>query len=85
MTEVFFQYGCPQVLLSNNGSSFDYKVITAFVKQLYTYKDFPSPYNPLTNKTFERDNASILTVLQKSATENDQNLKLHLPAALFAY
>ena len=50
--EIFYRHGCPQVLLSDNGTNFNARLVTSLVKQMGTHQSFLAPYNPATNGTF---------------------------------
>ena len=85
LSDIFCRHGCPQTLLSDNGTNFNAKLVTSLVELLGVHQDFAAPYNPSTNGAVERANSTLVSVLRKLASRDTGNWDTYLPAALFAY
>ena len=68
------------MLLSNNGTNFNSRLLTSVVEAMGTHQSFSAPYNPSTNGTVERDNSTLVSIMCKLAHSNAANWDLYMPA-----
>ena len=73
------------MLLSNNGTNFNLRLLTSVIEAMGAHQSFSAPYNPSTNGTIERANSTPVSIMRKLAHSNAANWDFYLPASLFAY
>ena len=73
------------MLLSDNGSNFNARLVTSIVEAMGAHQSFLAPYNPATNGTVERANSTLVSIMRKLTWSDASNWDQYIPAALFAY
>ena len=81
----FHVYGIPSCIHSDQGKSFDNKVIDALCKMYGVERTMTSPYNPRGNSQCERFNRTMFGLLKTLTKEQKGDWPSHLPALTFAY
>ena len=77
MLQFIYRFGYPSTLLTDNGSNFTSKLMTAVCSRLEIKRITTSPYHPQSNGTLERWHGTLKTMLRKTnkgKTEWDQLL-----------
>ena len=83
--KVIFPHGCPQQLLSDQGSQFCSEVLQVFNHSLGIKQVFTSPYHPQTNGLTERMNKTIKQVISAYVDPLHQSWDQVLPFAVHTY
>ena len=81
----FHVYGIPSCIHSDQGKSFDNKIINALCKMYGVERTMTSPYNPRGNLQCERFNHTMFSLLKTLTKEQKGDWPSHLPALTFAY
>ena len=81
----FHVYGIPSGIHSDQGKSFDNKIIDALCKMYGVERTMTSPYNPRGNSQCERFNRTMFGLLKTLTKEQKGDWPSHLPALTFAY
>ena len=81
----FHVYGIPSRIHSDQGKSFDNKIIDALCKMYGVERTMTSPYNPRGNSQCERFNRTMFGLLKTLTKEQKGDWPSHLPALTFAY
>ena len=81
----FHMYGIPSRIHSDQGKSFDNKIVDALCKMYGVERTMTSPYNPRGNSQCERFNRTMFGLLKTLTKEQKGNWPAHLPALTFAY
>ena len=81
----FHVYGIPSRIHSDQGKSFDNKIIDALCKMYGVERTMTSPYNPRGNSQCERFNRTMFGLLKTLTKEQKGNWPAHLPTLTFAY
>ena len=81
----FHVYGIPSRIHSDQGKSFDNKIIDALCKMYGVERTMTSPYNPQVNSQCESLNHTMFGLLKTLTTEQKGDWPSHLPALTFAY
>ena len=81
----FHVYGIPSYIHSDQGKSFDNKIIDALCKIYGVERTMTSPYNPLGNSQCKRFNCTMFSLLKTLTKEQKGQWPLHLPVLTFAY
>ena len=81
----FHVYGIPSRIHSDQGKSFDNKIIDALCKMYAVERTMTSPYNPRGNSQCERFNRTMFGLLKTLTKEQKGDWPSHLPALTFAY
>ena len=81
----FHVYGIPSRIHSDQGKSFDNKIIDALCKMYGVERTMTSPYNPQGNSQCERFNRTMFSLLKTLTKEQKGDWPSHLPALTFAY
>ena len=79
------RYGCPSILLSDQGTHFKNDLIENLCHQLGIRHKYSSTYYPQTNGLTERYNRTLVETLAKISNHTKTNWDNYIPAALFAY
>ena len=83
--EYFSVFGFPQRLMSDQGTGFTSKVITAMCSLLGIEKIRTTPYHPQSNGSAERVHQMLRQMIGKLDLEKCQKLPVHLGSVLIAY
>ena len=81
----FHVYGIPSRIHSDQGKSFDNKIIDALCKMYGVKRTMTSPYNPQGNSQCKRFNRTMFGLLKTLTKEQKGNWPSHLPTLTFAY
>ena len=81
----FHVYGIPSCIHSDQGKSFDNKIIDALCKMYGVERTMTSPYNPRGNSQCERFNRTMFGLLKTLTREQKGDWPAHLPTLTFAY
>ena len=81
----FHVYGIPSRIHSDQGKSFDNKIIDALCKMYGVERTMTSPYNPRGNSQCKRFNHTMFGLLKTLTKEQKGNWPSHLPTLTFAY
>ena len=81
----FHVYGIPSCIHSDQGKSFDNKIVDALCKMYGVERTMTSPYNPRGNSQCERFNRTMFGLLKTLTKEQKGNWPAHLPTLTFAY
>ena len=81
----FHVYGIPSRIHSDQGKSFDNKIIDALCKMYGVKRTMTSPYNPRGNLQCERFNHTMFSLLKTLTKEQKGDWPSHLPVFTFAY
>ena len=82
--KILMQYGAPEEILSDRGSSFMANVLQTYLKLCHTKQTFTSAYHPRTNSTAERYNQTLGTILTKLTRGAVRKWDQFLTEAVFA-
>ena len=82
--EIICRHGCPKVILSDNGSHFNNKLVEGLCKKFEIKHKKSAPYHPQTNGLVERFNRTLCEALAK-VTEEEKQWDEHIEEVLFAY
>ena len=83
--EYFSMFGFPQKLMSDQGTGFTSKVITAMCSFLGIEKIRTTPYHPQSNGSAERVHQTLQQMIGKLDPEKRQKWPAHLGSVLIAY
>ena len=81
----FHVYGIPSHIHSDQGKSFDNKIIDALCKMYRVERTMTSPYNPRGNLQCKRFNRTMFGLLKTLTKEQKGDWPAHLPMLTFAY
>ena len=81
----FHIYGIPSRIHSDQGKSFDNKIVDALCKMYGVERTMTSPYNPRVNSQCERFNRTMFGLLKTLTKEQKGDWPSHLPVLTFAY
>ncbi len=82
---VFMTLGFPHKILTDQGASFESKVIVELCKLAGVQKLQTTPYHPQGNGQVERANQTVLNMLGKLEAEDKEEWVQHLPTVLYTY
>lgn len=82
---VILQHGCPQFILSNNGTNFTSQMFARLNELMGVRNVFSTPYHPETNGIVERVNGTLTNILRKLTSQQPSAWSMFVPAAVFAY
>ena len=85
MSNVIARHGCPQTLLTDNGSNFTSKVVSQINSSLCINHNFSAPYHPETNGSIERVNGTLKSILRRLVEQNSCSWEPYVPLSLLAY
>lgn len=71
LSDLFEHYGCPTVLLSDNGSHLNSKEVNAFCERHGVERRTTPVYSPNTNGLVERTNGLLLSALERACAPRD--------------
>lgn len=78
-------HGCPQRILTDNGSNFTAEVVHRMYKTLGVLISHSTPYHPETNGLVERLNRTLKTMIAMYVREDQRDWDTYLPFLAFAY
>ena len=81
----FYTYGIPARIHSDQGKSFDNKIIEQLLKIYGVKQSTTTPYNPCRNSPCERLNCTLQNLLKTLLKDQKPNWPAHLSALVFAY
>ena len=81
----FYVYGIPTRIHSDQGKSFDNKIIEQLCKIYGVKQSTTTPYNPHGNSPCERLNCTLQNLLKTLPKDQKPNWPAHLSALVFAY
>ena len=81
----FYVYGIPTRIHSDQGKSFDNKIIDQLCKIYGVKQSTTTPYNPRGNLPCERLNCTLQNLLKTLPKDQKPNWPAHLSALVFAY
>lgn len=82
---IICRWGCPRVLISDNGTVFTSKETKAMMNLFRINQRFAFPYHPQTNGITERFNWTMMTILAGMVSKRQTDWTRFLPAATHAY
>ena len=82
---IFSRFGIPKALISDRGTHFCNKTVTALLKNYHVTQRVSTAYHPQTNGQEEVSNKEIKTILEKIVAPNMKDWSLRLNDALWAY
>ena len=82
--EIFARYGAPRVLVSDRGTQFMSRLVSALCEMFDVTRHHCSSYHAKTNSACERTNSTIAQTLRAYTDENQKNWADFLPAAMMA-
>ena len=85
LEQIVYRHGCPQMLLTDNGSNFTSHMIPRLNQLMGIRGTLSTPYHPQTNGMVERTNGSLVQILRKLSHQHETEWDTFLPAATFAY
>ena len=81
----FYTYGIPTRIHSNQGKSFDNKIIKQLCKIYSVKQSTTTPYNPCRNSPCKRLTCMLQNILKTLPEDQKSNWPVHLSALVFAY
>jgi hypothetical protein len=83
--QVITRFGCPSILMSDQGTHFINNTIKAMNEEFEVYHQKITPYHPQENKTVESFNKILENALTKICNVNINNWDLKISAVLWEY
>ncbi|KAL0395421.1 UNVERIFIED_CONTAM: Transposon Ty3-I Gag-Pol polyprotein [Sesamum latifolium] len=84
-TNIFSRYGMPRAIISDRGTHFCNKMVSALLKKYNVTHRVSTAYHPQTNGQVEIFNREIKSILEKMVNPNRKDWSTHLDDALWAY
>lgn len=83
--EIICRYGCPRILVSDRGSSFLSKLVTAVCERFQIVRHHTSSFHPQSNSVVERVNGVLGQALRTLCMDNQSNWAELLPAIMLSF
>ena len=83
--EIFARYGAPRVLISDRGTQFMSRLVSALCEMFDVTRHHCSSYHPKTNSACERINSTMAQTLRAYVDKDQKNWADYLPAAMMAF
>ncbi|CAH9124841.1 unnamed protein product [Cuscuta epithymum] len=84
-TRIFSRFGVPRILISDRGTHFYNKTVSALLKKYGVTHKLSTAYHPQTNGQAEVSNRELKSILQKTVNPNRKDWSLRMDDALWAY
>ena len=84
-SHIFARFGVPKALISDRGTHFCNRTITALLKKYHVTQRISTAYHPQTNGQAEVSNREIKSILEKTVSPNRKDWSQRLDDALWAY
>ena len=82
---IIFRHGCPQKILTDNGTNFTARVIPVLNQLLGVRTHYTTPYHPQANGIVERVNGTLGKIIRKLVEHTGKDWDVLVPTAVFAY
>ena len=83
--QVITRFGCPRILISDQGTHFINSTIKAMTEEFDVYHQKSTPYHPQANGTVESVNTILENAPKKICNANRDDWDLKIPVVLWAY
>ena len=83
--EIFCRYGAPDVIVTDRGSNFLSKLVTAVCERFQVTRHHTSSYHPQSNSVVERVNGTLGQAMRTLCNENQNNWADFIPAIMMAF
>ena len=83
--EIFFRFGLPEQLHSDQGRNFESDVISEICRLLEIVKTRTTPYHPQSDGLVERVNRTLLSMMAMAASDHPNQWESHLRSLCMAY
>jgi transposase InsO family protein len=80
--DIITRFGCPKVLMSDQGTHFINKTVESLTKEFAVHHQKSTPYHPQANGMFEALNKILKIALTKICSVNMDDWDLRVPAVL---
>ncbi|KAL2251405.1 UNVERIFIED_CONTAM: Transposon Ty3-I Gag-Pol polyprotein [Sesamum indicum] len=84
-TNIFSRYGMPRAIISDRGTYFCNKMVSALFKKYNVTHRVSTAYHPQTNGQAKVSNREIKSILEKTVNPNRKDWSVRLDDALWAY
>jgi transposase InsO family protein len=83
--DIITRFGCPKVLMSDQGTHFINNTIEALIEKFAVHHQKRTPYHPQANETVEAFNNILEITLTKICSMNKDDYDLRVSVVLWAY